>query len=81
MRCVCFSEAGFYQGVMARNAELARGWIGDARRVKGTASEKGWESGLLAAIAYLDRWPGRRSRLRREDCCRYFITSIVRYEG
>jgi len=54
LRRVCFSEAAFYQGAYARNAELARGWLEDARKVKGTTSEKGWEEGLLAAIAFAE---------------------------
>jgi hypothetical protein len=51
IRRVCFSEAAFYQGVTAGNAKLAREWLDDARRVTGAASEKGWDAGLLAAVA------------------------------
>jgi hypothetical protein len=54
LRRVCFSEAAFYQGVYARDATLARGWLEDARQVKGATSESGWEEGLLAAISYAE---------------------------
>jgi hypothetical protein len=54
LRRAAFSEAAFYQGVIARDAGLARGWLADARGVKGTAAERGWDSGLLAAIAFAE---------------------------
>jgi hypothetical protein len=63
LRLVCFSEAAFYQGVTARNAELARAWLKEARAVKGTASEKGWDHGLLAAVALAE---GREAEAREE---------------
>ena len=61
LRRVCFSEAAFYQGVIARNAKLARAWLADARNVKGTTSEKGWEEGLLAAVDFAE---GREEEAR-----------------
>jgi hypothetical protein len=63
LRRVCFSEAAFYQGVMARDSELARAWLKDARTVKGTSSEKGWDRGLLAAVAVAE---GREGEAREE---------------
>jgi hypothetical protein len=63
LRRVVFSEAAFYQGVMARNAELARAWLKDARAVKGTGAEKGWATGLLAAVAMAE---GREEEAREQ---------------
>jgi hypothetical protein len=63
LRRVVFSEATFYQGVMARNTELARAWLKDAREVKGTAAEKGWDAGLLAAVAVAE---GREQDAREQ---------------
>lgn len=63
LRRVSFSEAAFYQGVMARNAELAVAWLKEARAVKGTSSEKGWDHGLLAAVALAE---GREADAREE---------------
>jgi hypothetical protein len=54
LRRTCFSEAAFYQGVMARNAELALAWLKDARKVTGTTADKGWDAGLLAAVAFAE---------------------------
>jgi hypothetical protein len=62
LRRVCFSEAAFYQGVMARNADLARAWLQDARGVKGTTSESAWDEGLLAAVAFAE---GREQEARK----------------
>jgi Peptidase family M50 len=61
LRRVCFSEAAFYQGTSARNAELARGWLEDARKIRYTTSEKGWEEGLLAAISVAE---GKQEEVR-----------------
>jgi hypothetical protein len=70
LRRVGFSEAAFYQGVLARNVELARAWLEEARKVKGTTSEKGWEHGLLAAVAFAEG---------REDEAREHAQGAIKY--
>jgi hypothetical protein len=51
LRRVCFSEAAIFSGVVRRDPALARAWLDDARKVAGTAAEKGWENFPIAAIA------------------------------
>jgi hypothetical protein len=76
LRRVCFSEAAFYQGVTARNVALARAWLDDARKVKGSTAEKGWEEGLLAAVAFAE---GREAEAREH--ARGAIAYLDRWPG
>jgi hypothetical protein len=46
-----FAEAAFVQGIFRRDATLARAWLDDARRVKGTLPKEDWDSAALAGIA------------------------------
>jgi len=53
-RRTCFSEAAFHHGVVRRDAAQARAWLEDARKIRGTAAEKGWDSAMLGAIAFAE---------------------------
>ncbi len=46
-----FAEAAFVQGIFRKDATLARAWLEDARKVKGTLPKDDWESAALAGIA------------------------------
>lgn len=46
-----FAEAAFVQGIYRKDASLARAWLDDARRVRGTLPKEDWDSAALAGIA------------------------------
>ena len=46
-----FAEAAFVQGIFRKDASLARAWLDDARKVKGTLPKDDWDSAALAGIA------------------------------
>ncbi len=49
-----FAEAAFVQGIFRKDAALARAWLEDARKVKGTVTRDDWDSAALAGIACAD---------------------------
>jgi hypothetical protein len=46
-----FAEAAFVQGIFRKDAPLARAWLADARKVKGTLPREDWDCAALAGIA------------------------------
>jgi hypothetical protein len=46
-----FAEAAFVQGMFRKDATLARAWLEDARKVKGTLPKDDWDCAALAGIA------------------------------
>uniref|UniRef100_Q026R5 Peptidase M50 domain-containing protein n=1 Tax=Solibacter usitatus (strain Ellin6076) TaxID=234267 RepID=Q026R5_SOLUE len=46
-----FAEAAFVQGIFRKDAPLARAWLEDARKVKGTVPREDWDCAALAGIA------------------------------
>ena len=71
-----FAEAAFFQGVFAKNSELAREWLNDARKVSGALPQEDWESYPLAAIALAE---GNREQ-SREHLARA-IAALDRHPG
>ena len=57
LRRAYFAEAAFFQGVYRGNADLARAWLEDARKIKGGVALKDWNAGALAAIALAEGKP------------------------
>jgi hypothetical protein len=57
LRRLYFAEAAFFQGVYRNNAERARAWLEDARKIKGGVALKDWDAGALAAIALAEGKP------------------------
>jgi hypothetical protein len=57
LRRMYFAEAAFFQAVYRSNAELARAWLEDARKIKGGVALKDWNAGALAAIALAEGKP------------------------
>jgi len=49
-----FAEAAFVQGIFRKDAPLARAWLEDARKVKGTLPKQDWDSAALAGIAFAE---------------------------
>ena len=54
LRRIYFAEAAFWQGLINRNAVLARAWLNDAHAVKGAVAQKDWDAASLAAIAIVE---------------------------
>ena len=46
-----FAEAAFVQGIFRKDAPLARAWLEDARKVKGTLPREDWDCAALAGIS------------------------------